>query len=83
MGKKDERPFVKFDLALHSEPTQNLIGMTCPACTIEPSAQYSDCGHEFLPGTKPTDWTPTQISESPGLFTVTLRRCDSAEVITV
>lgn len=36
------------------------INMTCPGCGIEnvPSAEYCDCGHEFVPGSKPTDWTP-------------------------
>ncbi len=38
--------------------------MTCPACGIEnpPSAQYCDCGHEFVPGTKPKELAPTQPS---------------------
>jgi hypothetical protein len=34
------------------------------------SAQYCDCGHEFVPGSKPTDWTPAKVSESPKLFTL-------------
>jgi hypothetical protein len=46
--------------------------MKCPSCGLEnpPSAQYCDCGHEFIPGTKPADWTPAQVSEWPGLFTL-------------
>jgi hypothetical protein len=41
--------------------------MTCPSCGIEnvPSADYCDCGHEFVTGSKPTDWTPTKV---PGLW---------------
>jgi hypothetical protein len=37
------------------------ITMTCPGCGIEnvPSAEYCDCGHEFVLGSKPTDWNPT------------------------
>jgi len=36
--------------------------MTCPSCGIEnaPSAQYCDCGHEFVPGSKPKEAAPVQ-----------------------
>ena len=34
--------------------------MTCPSCGLEnpPSAQYCDCGHEFVPGSKPKASAP-------------------------
>ncbi len=36
--------------------------MTCPKCGIEnpPSAQYCDCGYEFVPGSKPKEESSTQ-----------------------
>ena len=48
------------------------IEMTCPSCGLEnpPSAQYCDCGYEFVPGGKPKDWTPAQQFERPALFTL-------------
>jgi hypothetical protein len=38
--------------------------VTCPACGIEnpPSAQYCDCGYEFVAGTKPKESGPKQAS---------------------
>ncbi len=46
--------------------------MTCPSCGLEntPSAQYCDCGHEFVPGSKPADWTPAPSSDWSPLFSV-------------
>jgi hypothetical protein len=60
--------------------------MKCPSCGLEnpPSAQYCDCGHEFVPGSKPTDWTPAQVSEWPGLFTLKhVAQCSGVGVVAV
>src|SRR5437764_978595 len=53
-------------------PSYRPITMTCPTCGIEnvSSAEYCDCGYEFVPGTKPTDWPTAKATESPRLFTV-------------
>jgi len=38
--------------------------MKCLSCGLEnpPSAQYCDCGHEFVPGSKPRNSAPAQPS---------------------
>src|SRR5260221_8183694 len=60
--------------------------MTCTLCGLEnpPSAQYCDCGHEFVPGSKPTDWTPAQVSNGSGLFSVKrILQCWAVGVVAV
>lgn len=41
--------------------------MECPACGLEnpPIAQYCDCGHEFVPGSKPKE-SPVAESQPSG-----------------
>src|SRR5436190_12707428 len=51
--------------------------MRCPSCKLEnpTSAEYCDCGYEFVPGSKPKEWKRvyhlTPIIP-PGLITVRL-----------
>jgi hypothetical protein len=51
--------------------------MKCPLCKLEnpPSAEYCDCGYEFVPGSKPKQWKRV-YDHTPiipaGLFTVRL-----------
>ena len=60
--------------------------MTCPTCGIEnvPSAEYCDCGHEFVSGSKPEDWTPEKTSDWSGLFSVKrILQCWAVGVVAV
>src|SRR6266704_6221579 len=51
--------------------------MKCPSCKLEnpSSSEYCDCGHEFVPGSKPKDWKRVYDRKPiipPGLLTVSL-----------
>src|SRR5712675_1684084 len=51
--------------------------MKCPSCKLEnpASAEYCDCGFEFVPGSKPTEWKRVYDRTPlipPGLLTVRL-----------